>query len=142
LASNGLLEALVFARNAAEDISNGLQVQFAPEVDVDFKDGGQEVDEALVAKLRQAMTSLVGVRRHADGLKQALTVIAECEAAQPDNPTVKNMTATATLIAAAALERRESRGGHFRDDFPDQNEQLAARTFMTLTQAMTIRDSV
>jgi L-aspartate oxidase len=84
----------------------------------------------------------VGVRRQADGLKQALTVIAECDAAQPENPPVKNMTAPATLIAAAALERRESRGGHFRDDFPDQNEQLAARTFMTLTQAMTIRDSV
>ena len=45
------------------------------------------------------------------------------------------MTATATLIAAAALKRTESRGGHFRADFPQADKAQAKRTFITLAEA-------
>jgi L-aspartate oxidase len=52
------------------------------------------------------------------------------------------MTATATLIAAAALAREESRGGHWRDDFPAPNPALAQRTLIQLPDAMAIREAV
>ena len=52
---------------------------------------------------------------------------------------MRNMTATATLIAAAALAREESRGGHFRSDFPEMNPKLAERTKITLEEALKIR---
>jgi L-aspartate oxidase len=41
----------------------------------------------------------------------------------------------AKLVAAAALARRESRGGHYRSDYPEPDASRAARTFMTLDQA-------
>jgi L-aspartate oxidase len=49
------------------------------------------------------------------------------------------MTATATLIAAAALMRRESRGGHFRTDFPEADPAQASRSRLTLDEALQIR---
>lgn len=141
LASNGLLEALVYARNAAQDMAGELPdtLDAAP-VDVTFADGGTLPDPEAVAELRRTMTDLVGVRRTGAGLRQALAVIARLEAAYPD-PAFVNMTTTATLIAAAALERRESRGGHFRDDYPDATADEAHRTMITLTEALAIRSA-
>ncbi len=51
------------------------------------------------------------------------------------------MTATATLIAAAALMRRESRGAHYRSDFP-QTDARGQRSRLTLRGAMALRDNL
>lgn len=139
LASNGLLEALVYARRCALDIAAMLSDPVdAPPVALDFPQGGAVVDEAAVARLRQAMTDGVGVVRTAQGLRQALATIAEIEAAATSE-TLRNMTATATLIAAAALVRRESRGGHFRADYPQADPAQAHRSHLTLAEALQIR---
>jgi L-aspartate oxidase len=45
------------------------------------------------------------------------------------------MLTTAKLIAAAALARTESRGGHYRSDFPQSDPAWRHRTFITLTEA-------
>lgn len=139
LASNGLLEALVFARICAEGIAGALgpQPEVAPVV-LNFPEGGCTVDEAAVTRLRNAMTDGVGVVRDAAGLKAALAVIAEIEAGAQCEA-LRNMTATATLIAAAALAREESRGGHFRADFPKTDPNQAKRTHITLAEALKIR---
>ncbi|OCX65325.1 L-aspartate oxidase [Thioclava sp. SK-1] len=142
LASNGLLEALVYARICADEIAKTLGAeQEAPQVQFDFTTGRDAVDEALVTRLRLAMTAGVGVVRDADGLKAALHEIAAVEAAAKTEH-MRNMTATATLIAAAALAREESRGGHFRSDFPQADAAQASRTKITLEQALTLRAQV
>ncbi|MBZ4022125.1 L-aspartate oxidase [Rhodobacter sp. TJ_12] len=139
LASNGLLEALVFARICADGIADLVKDPVpAAEVVLSFPEGGQEVDEDAVQRLRQAMTNGCGVVRSAKGLTETLRIIADIEA-QAGCETLRNMTATATLIAAAALERTESRGGHFRSDFPKTDPIQAKRRFLTLTEAVTIR---
>lgn len=139
LASNGLLEALVYARNAARDMQSLPQNGDTAEVQPQFSAGGQRLDTKAVATLRQAMTAMAGVRRTGSGLKQALALIARLEQEQAADENFVNMCATATLIAAAALQREESRGGHFRDDFPNPNPALAQRTRLTLKHALAIR---
>ncbi|KIC12604.1 L-aspartate oxidase [Leisingera sp. ANG-M1] len=142
LASNGLLEALVYARNAAQDIDRLALSKDAAEVRLEFPEGGQELDPAAVKALREAMTAHAGVRRTAAGLKQALAAIARLEDDQAADENFTNMCATATLIAAAALRREESRGGHFRDDFPEADPAQAHRTRITLDEALAIRAKV
>lgn len=150
LASNGLLEALVYARRAALSIAAELGAagdapqdapQHAPRVVLPDLTPGPAPDPALVARLRRAMTDGAGVLRDADGLARCLREIAAVEQAQPDCPALLNMTATATLIAAAALTRRESRGAHFRTDFPDP-APVARRSHMTLAEALALRASL
>jgi L-aspartate oxidase len=51
---------------------------------------------------------------------------------------MRNMLVTATMIAAAAWQRRESRGAHFRSDYPDTDPAQAKRTFMTWDEAKAI----
>ncbi|WP_264211263.1 L-aspartate oxidase [Leisingera thetidis] len=142
LASNGLLEALVYARNAAQDMASLDSPAAAEEVHPGFPAGGQDLGTAALKDLRDTMTAHAGVRRTAKGLKQALTAIARLEAAQAADENFANMCATATLIAAAALQREESRGGHFRDDFPEADPAQARRTRITLDQALAIRAKV
>lgn len=82
------------------------------------------------------MTALVGVRRSAEGLQNALRAIDMLDRAHPDCPDFCNMCATARLIAASALHRRESRGAHWRDDFPAPDAAQAARSFVTLAEVL------
>ncbi|WP_204112305.1 L-aspartate oxidase [Shimia biformata] len=143
LASNGLLEALVFARSCARDISEAVPVaRDADEVVLDFIPGGHAPDPDAVDLLRRTMTNHVGVVRDAAGLKLALKTIAGLEEAQSASPSFMNMAATATLIAAAALLREESRGGHFRSDFPQENPDFAHRTRITLQDALDLRRTI
>ncbi|UWQ11892.1 L-aspartate oxidase [Aliiroseovarius crassostreae] len=143
LASNGLLEALVYARLCAGDISETVgKQQDAPEIVLKFQGSGQAPDAQAVAQLRQTMTEHVGVVRHEAGLKTALVTLARLEAEQAQSLAFMNMSATATLIAAAALERRESRGAHERSDYPEPVAGLGLRSSMTLTQALEIRAKV
>lgn len=142
LASNGLLEALVYARRAAADITASLDTKSTgdtPELHPEFATGGREMDTTAVQELRQCMTAHVGMRRNEAGLQLALGKLAALENTHREDEAFLNMCATATLIAASALQRRESRGGHFRDDFPQADPTQAQRSNMTLAQAHEIR---
>lgn len=140
LASNGLLEALVYARRCAADIAERLgEMAVAPPVSLPLGGARDLPDPALVARLRIAMTEGVGVIRSAEGLQRALSRIAAIEAAQPACTELRNMTATATMIAAAALVRRESRGAHFRADHPQSGGDAGQRSRLTLAEALAVR---
>jgi L-aspartate oxidase len=143
LASNGLLEALVYGRACALDIAKtiGPTAVTLPPVAIAFRAGGGLPDPAAVRRLRQLMTDHVGVLRNAQGLQTALAGIAALEDAT-DSAALRNMTATATLIAAAALLREESRGGHFRTDYPAPRPDMAHRSRLSWHQALALRDTI
>jgi len=90
----------------------------------------------LLARLRSLMWEWVGLIRDRTGLESALAEIAEIEergatVAVPGGPeynlawqdwlNLQSMTTAATLIARSALERTESRGSHYRRDFPQSD---------------------
>lgn len=133
LASNSLLEAIVFgARTAADmDATPISPVKFelpAPPTVV-------VADEAEgMAQLRWTMTTKVGVERDAETLADAIAEIGVIRS-EAEGETLIAATDTALLIAAAAWARTESRGGHFRTDFPETDPAWARRTCTTLAAA-------
>jgi L-aspartate oxidase len=135
LASNSLLEAIVFAARIAEDLSSTDLLPpkselRQPLVAIDSR-VASPVDDAAVASLRDIMSRLVGVIRNGAGLAEACLGIAAIRAGAQDAG-LRNMATTALFIAAAALARQESRGGHFRSDWPQARDALARRSRLTL----------
>jgi uncharacterized DUF497 family protein len=94
-----------------------------------------------VSAMRKVMTLNVGLERDEPGLVHALGVIGKMEKAGASDPDLRNMTAACLLIAACALRRKESRGGHYRTDYPKTEPAWASRTFVTLKQTREIAEA-
>lgn len=135
LASNSLLEAVVFAAHAAEDIL-GLDATESHHAEPDPELGAARSvpPKEPVAALRRLMANEVGVVRTEAGLKHALTKMAAIEARHGENGAFADLLAASRMIAVAALERTESRGGHFRSDHPEADPDQATRKSRTLTE--------
>jgi L-aspartate oxidase len=137
LASNSLLEGLVFGARVADDVRGQLvagAMRGLPPAPERF------ASPAPPHVLRGAMSRDVALERNEDGLRTALEVIARLETTSTE-PALLNMTAAAKLVTAAALARTESRGGHWRSDHP-QTTAKSARTFMTLADAERIAANI
>ncbi len=137
LASNSLLEGLVFGERVANDL-RGRLMQGAPRGTPPAPP--RFASPAPPHVLRSAMSRDVALERNEQGLCAALDVIARVENTSHE-PALLNMTAAAKLVAAAALARRESRGGHWRSDYPHAAKN-SARTFMTLADADRIASDI
>lgn len=142
LASNSLLEAVVFGARVAQDIASDSQHWYAmgqPTEPAGLSGHGLpcDADHKVMAALRGAMSAHAGVERYREGLAELLRFVGAARAGHVSERTA-NMLTTALLIAAAAYRRTESRGGHFRTDYPQHDEKLAKRTFFTLKQAEAI----
>ncbi len=138
LASNSLLESIVFGARIAADITargdTGNEPQTPPEGCDPLTGPDPHADQ--IAGLRAVMARDVGVARDAASLTRALDHIAMLEdEAEPDAMGYRNMLGAARLVAAAALARRESRGGHMRLDFPATDPALAHPMPLTLDEA-------
>jgi L-aspartate oxidase len=130
LASNSLLEGLIFGARVADDVRGRLAasaVRGLPPAPPRF------ASPAPPHILRNAMTRDVALERNAEGLQAALGVITKLETIT-NEPALLNMAAAAKLVTAGALARKESRGGHWRTDYP-KTEKIGTRTFMTLADA-------
>jgi L-aspartate oxidase len=120
LASNSLLEGLVFAKRIADDIARDLP----PQADPVTTDAGPAwvADPAVRSELQRAMTRGAGVLRSADslaGTAKELTRLAELRTT-PRNAAweATNLLTVASALVGSAQTRRETRGCHWREDYP------------------------
>jgi L-aspartate oxidase len=138
LASNSLLEAVVFGARVAADIGERVPARRGPSPAPKIRHEPCPPQEtAGESELRRLMSTDVGVIRDEAGLKRALAAILRIER-ESHCPNLRNMAVTALMVAASALARHESRGGHWRADFPATDAAQAHRTFMTLDDARAI----
>lgn len=128
LASNSLLEGLVFgarAGKAAVSDGSGFKVR-SSELDfpvVKIDSGSDEISTAVKKRIKRIMWERVGILRDKDSLIRALREFRQIGSGNLGVSSRKFVT-LAQLIATAALWREESRGGHFRTDFPEQREEF------------------
>jgi L-aspartate oxidase len=136
LASNSLLEGLVFSRRISDvlpdDLAGGLGGLATPAPDRrtpgllagDLRDG-----------LEQLMTDRVGVLRSAGGLAEAATVLEELAVSRTTDDVdqaaweATNLLTISTAMCRAATLREETRGSHWRDDFPERDDRHYAGHF-------------
>jgi L-aspartate oxidase len=141
LASNSLLEAVVYAARIAEDIA-GQEIEAPANLPPVLVVPRNCALPALAEKnLRAMMSSHVGVIRDGESLEDAVRAFAAIER-DTGNIALRNMATTALLVAASAWSRRESRGAHYRSDYPNQDAASAHRTMTTLTEARAIAEKL
>jgi L-aspartate oxidase len=130
LASNSLLEGLVFAERVARDMITRSKLKGAPRKKSWEAPALVDRGAAQVAAddVRSIMWEHAGIARTAKGLRECLSMLAAIEQRLPVGATEEaNMVQTARLIAEAALLRKESRGGHYRSDFPHAKRKWRGR---------------
>lgn len=138
LASNSLLDGLVYGNRI---VQKTVDLAREPLVPIDQAvmrcDALQPAESVDFSRLRQSIQEImwdkVGIVRSAKSLREALGFFAQwqflhnhlCQDVQ--SLEVVNMLTIGNLMAKAALLRTESRGGHYRDDFPEREDELWCR---------------
>jgi succinate dehydrogenase / fumarate reductase flavoprotein subunit len=150
LGGNSLSDLLVFGKLAGEHAAAFAKKNARPAIDgaaVDralkaaiepFERAAGENPYTIQTELQDSMQDLVGIVRTESEMKEALVVIEKLKAraarasvagGRGYNPgwhtaiDLKNLLIVSEAIAKCAIERKESRGGHFREDFPDKGEK-------------------
>ncbi|HLF71337.1 MAG TPA: FAD-binding protein, partial [Dehalococcoidia bacterium] len=129
LASNSLLETVVFAKRVVERTLDGHQpLAIAPDAVRLASEGAACAETPLtLANLQELMWENVGIVRDGAGLAAAAAMLAAwdtdaIEANDRASQELRNLLTAGRLVAEAALRREESRGAHYRRDFPETLE--------------------
>lgn len=130
LASNSLLEAIVFSRRIVEFTADGNNAQSSSDnkgrvlyASLSRKQAPEDMPSPSLTVLQQLHWDRAGIVREREGLSRAADVLAAWQhtLSQPtDQPSYElhNLVMTGRLLVEAALIREESRGAHFRSDYP------------------------
>ncbi|WP_424888359.1 L-aspartate oxidase [Streptomyces sp. XH2] len=148
LASNSLLEGLVFAERIAADVTEALREPGAPRQPAAADTGTGTVLAGPKARpeIQRIMTEGAGVLRSRESLERAAAELARIDedaAAALEAPGTESWEATnlllvARVLVAAALRREETRGCHWREDAPDRDDAWRRHLLVTLRPDRTL----
>jgi succinate dehydrogenase / fumarate reductase flavoprotein subunit len=154
LGGNSLSDLVVFGKRAGEFAANFAQEKGSGTIDegqveqvinralAPLEREGGEQPYAIQSELQEKMQDLVGIVRREEEMQQALGIVAELKeraerVSAPGNREynpgwhtaidLDNLLTVSEAIALSAIERKESRGGHFRDDYPDKDAEHFAK---------------
>ncbi|WP_421779830.1 L-aspartate oxidase [Kiloniella litopenaei] len=143
LASNSLLEALVFAPLVSKDICDSLAdnaVRSKPKIKIPesaYARAYTKPDKENISELQTLNYRHIGLCRDEKGLKTLLKELDRIESEVPHaSARLRNIMTVSRLIAASALERQESRGGHYRLDYPASNPQYQHHSTIDLSDVI------
>lgn len=143
LASNSLLEGLVFGARAGEAAAEDSGQRTVATAQVgegsELKEaisGQSAISTAVRKRVKRVMWERVGILRDERSLKRAISEFEQIERSNLSTSS-RNFVTLALLVARAALWREESRGGHFRSDFPEQREEWRVHSIQKLGKEIT-----
>jgi succinate dehydrogenase / fumarate reductase flavoprotein subunit len=152
LGGNSLSDLLVFGQRAGEYAAKFAKEKSSVTVDQGQLDEAEKLALApfernsgengfmIQRELQEFMQDLVGIVRIENEMKQALDKVMKlwdrakavgCDGHREYNPgwhtalDLENLLTVSQAVAMSAIDRKESRGGHFRDDFPDKSKEYA-----------------
>ena len=139
LASNSLLEGLVFAARIADDIHRTLR-KLEREEPVALLESEPEllIDPQMRTNISSAMSLGAGVIRTKESLQNTALTLEKIRTRSSSNPCVEAWEATnlytlAEVIVASALIREETRGSHWREDFPSESPSWVKRIIESMS---------
>ncbi|MGA3024530.1 MAG: L-aspartate oxidase [Bryobacteraceae bacterium] len=133
LASNSLLEGVVFGARTGRCMRDAPGATASPAAMPEAEFPG-----ISAARLRTLTWEKLGIIRAGEDLRQALDELDRLPKEPSTSPTrssfeLRNMVCVARLIARCALERRESRGAHYREDYPEKDSAFPRHSCISLS---------
>jgi L-aspartate oxidase len=134
LASNSLLEGLVFGARAGK-VMRDSEAAITHKGAIPAPEVYPKMNES---RIRQIAWEYCGISRDANGLTEAKELLASTDFAAVANAArehyeLRNIHTVALLIARCALAREESRGGHYRKDFPETRPEFQKHSHVDRT---------
>ncbi len=134
LASNSLLECVVFGFKTAYSVfvynmnNNFLNFNKISNK-VNFSSEHSTDDKEIIARLKRTMWEKVGLVRDKEGLKQAVNILEQLKE-NTNNNYLRDIITLSKAVAMSALKREESRGVHYRKDFPYEKKEFQKHTVL------------
>jgi len=147
LASNSLLEGLVFGARAGEAaVSDCRELSSVHSTSSNTAtaapaDPRSEISTAVKKRVKRLMWERVGILRDKESLTRAIDELEQIASSNLSTSS-RNFVTLAKLVANAALWREESRGAHFRTDFPDQREEWRLHSIQQVNRPISTAKSM
>ena len=141
LASNSLLEGLVFAEHIAADLAESFP---RPATPADDTRRPGLIEASAMDRIQRLMTDRAGVLRSGPGLARAARQLREIGDHQSAKPTLAawettNLHLLASALVASATLRTETRGSHWREDYPSSSDDWLGHLIVTLRDEITVQ---